>query len=187
MKQLFILLATLCCLPLFTSTAQAAHTHSNKEVEDTIYAFSCCIQELNDILSNVKDKESADAAAIPTRNKAREIYLKLKEVQSLTPQDTANDEATAKLTNQVLELQLMQATFEQQCLRIAEHNFYDSIALARVFEALANVYKQEAPTSTPQSTPEPQQEQYTPEQLRKIEEHKKHEQRRAERLKLYQK
>ena len=184
MKQFFILLASLCSLPLLMSAARAEHTHSNKEVEDTIAAFSRSIQELNEILSHVTDKESADAAAIPTRNKAREVYLKLKEVQNLTPQDTANDEATAKLTNQVLELQLMQATFEQQCLRIAEHSFYESVALARVFQALANVYMQEQPANA-QQTP-PQEEHYTPEQLRKIEEHKKHEQRRAERLKLYQ-
>ena len=186
MKHLLTLIITIfCCLTTIQPT-MAEQVNSNKEVEAAINQFSQSIQELNDILSKVTDRESADAAAIPTRNKTRELYLNLRAVQNLTPQNTANDEETVKLTNQVLELQLMQATFEQQCLRIAGNNFYESVALARVFQSLANVYKQEQPTNTqPAAQPAPE-EQYTPEQLRRIEEHKKHESRRAERLKLYQ-
>ena len=187
MKHLLTLITTVICLLTAVQPAMAERVNSNKEVEEAINQFSQSIQELNDILSKVTDRESADAAAIPTRNKTRELYLNLRAVQSLTPQNTANDEETVKLTNQVLELQLMQATFEQQCLRIAGNNFYESVALARVFQALANVYKQEQPATTQPTTPAAPEEQYTPEQLRRIEEHKKHESRRSERLKLYQK
>lgn len=187
MKHFFTLITTVFFVLSAVLPAKAAHVNSNEEVEATINRFSQSIQELNDILSKVTDRETADAAAIPTRNKSREVYLNLRAVQSLKPQETANDEETAKLTNQVLELQLMQATFEQQCLRIAEHNFYESVALARVFQALANVYKQEQPSNAQPPAQPTQEEQYTPEQLRRIEEHKKHESRRPERLKLYQK
>lgn len=123
--------------------AQAETTPAGQEILNDITAFSNNIRAINEILENVKDRESADAAAKPMRQQTREMYINLRKIQETNVNYTPSREDQIQLTRQVLELQLLQATFEQHCLRLAENRFYDSIQLARLFHAIANIYQRQ--------------------------------------------
>ena len=123
--------------------AQAETTPAGQEILNDITAFSNNIRAINEILENVKDRESADAAAKPMRQQTREMYINLRKIQETNINYTPSREDQIQLTRQVLELQLLQATFEQHCLRLAENRFYDSIQLARLFHAIANIYQRQ--------------------------------------------
>ena len=123
--------------------AYAEITPAGQEISNDIEAFSNNIRAINEILENVKDRESADAAAKPMRQQTREMYINLRKIQERNISDTPSREDQIQLTRQVLELQLLQATFEQHCLRLAENRFYDSIQLARLFHAIANIYQRQ--------------------------------------------
>lgn len=123
--------------------AQAEITPAGQEILNDITAFCNNIRAINEILENVKDRESADAAAKPMRQQTREMYINLRKIQETNINYTPSREDQIQLTRQVLELQLLQATFEQHCLRLAENRFYDSIQLARLFHAIANIYQRQ--------------------------------------------
>lgn len=136
---------SLLCVAAATviAPAQAETTPAGQEILNDITAFSNNIRAINEILENVKDRESADAAAKPMRQQTREMYINLRKIQETNINYTPSREDQIQLTRQVLELQLLQATFEQHCLRLAENRFYDSIQLARLFHAIANIYQRQ--------------------------------------------
>ena len=123
--------------------AYAEITPAGQEISNDIEAFSNNIRAINEILELVKDRESADNAAKPMRQQTREMYINLRKIQERNISDTPSREDQIQLTRQVLELQLLQATFEQHCIRLAENRFYDSIQLARLFQAIANIYQRQ--------------------------------------------
>ena len=182
MKLHPILSTTFICTGVLCSTACAAPTPAGQEVADAIGAFCGSLREMNTLMAGVTDRATADAVTSPLRQKTKEMYQNSRRVKALSLKSEPNDEDQAVLMRQVLELQLLQAEFERHCLRLAEQRFYDSVQLARLFHAIAELYQREQNgTVAPPAPPA------APKEERRIseEERRRREQRRNERLKLY--
>ena len=183
MKQPFIFTFATLAAATLCMTAEAKLSPSGQTLSNALAELQANIDGMNNLLAAVTDKNSAEAAAPKLHEQATRFYTNYQKVKHLKLTDTPTAAEEAQLNQQALEIQLAQATFEQHCLRLAENQFYDSTALARFFQAMVNVYKGQ---NTAQPTP-PQEEEFTPEQKRRIEERKKRDKDRANRLKLYQK
>ena len=158
----------------------AEYTEAGQEVSAAIEAFCTSLKDINALLQGVQDRSSADTVTAPLREKTKEMYLNHRRVQELSVNKDTNDEDYAMLTRQVLDLQLLQAEFEQQCIRLSEQRFYDSVKLARLFQAIAALYQREqAGAQAPSAT--------TPKPGITEDERRRREQKRNERLKLYTK
>lgn len=185
MKQAFIItFATLAAAPLCYASG-AALSPSGQALSKALTELQADINGMNELLASVTDKSSAEAAAPKLRRQASRFYTNYQKVKHMKLTDTPTAAEEAQLNQQALEIQLAQAVFEQHCLRLVDNQFYDSMALARFFQAMVNVYKDQNAATQP--APQAQEEEYTPEQKRRIEERKKRDKDRAERLKLYQK
>ncbi len=172
----------LTCAVGLVCPLHAEYTEAGQEVSAAIEAFCTSLKDINALLQGVQDRSSADAVTTPLREKTKEMYLNHRRVQELSVNKDTNDEDYAMLTRQVLDLQLLQAEFEQQCIRLSEQRFYDSVKLARLFQAIAALYQREqaGETITPAAAP-------APKQGIDEEERRRREQKRNERLKLYAK
>lgn len=170
------------CAGVMFSTACAAPTPAGQEVADAIGAFCDSLREMNNLMAGVTDRATADAVTSPLRQKTKEMYQNSRRVKALSLKSEPNDEDQAVLMRQVLELQLLQAEFERHCLRLAEQRFYDSVQLARLFHAIAELYQrdQNGTVAPPAPPAAPKEERSISE-----EERQRREQRRNERLKLY--
>ena len=162
---------------------QADYTEAGQEVSAAIEAFCTSLKDINTLLHGVTDRATADAVTAPLRNKTKEMYLNHRRVQELSVNvnKATNDEDYAALTRQVLHLQLLQAEFEQQCMRLSANGFYESIKLARLFQSIAALYQREQTGA--QATPAAAQPEETP--AIDETERRRREQKRNERLKRY--
>lgn len=143
--------STLFCLAgsvILCAEAQAELTPAGQEISASIQEVTKHLKAINDLLAGVQDTATANAATAPMRKHTREMYIHLRKVQetTLTEEPSADDQAL--LLQQVIELQLMQATFEQHCMRLANNRFYNSIPLARLFHAIANIYQRQEQMGT---------------------------------------
>ena len=184
MRQAFIFTLAAASVPAICSVAQAKLTPSGQALSSALTELQDDINGMNNILASVTDTQSAEAAAPKLSSQASRFYTNYQKVKHLKLTDTPSAEEEAQLNHQALEIQLAQAAFEQHCLRLAENQFYKSAALARFFQAMVNVYKGQ--NTTPVAT-QPQEEELTPEQIRRIEARKERDKNRKDRLKLYQK
>lgn len=182
MRQPFILTFSALAALSISAVAHAEFSRSGQTLSAALAELLEDINGMNNILASVTSKETAEAAAPKLREQASRFYTDYQKVKQLKLSDTPTPEEEAQLNQQALEIQLAQAAFEQHCLRLVENQFYESAALARFFQAMVNVYQGQNTRPAPQ----PQEEEYTPEQKRRIEERKKRDKDRESRLKLYQ-
>ncbi len=124
----------LCAAPL-TETGQKA-VNAITEVNNSI-------RDLTRILEGVTDKSTADDAAKPMRKKTQELYINLRKINELELPNAPSEEDELQINKLITDMQILQATFERHCIRIADNKFYDSIPLARVFHAIATVYQRQ--------------------------------------------
>ena len=169
------------CAASMICPAQANYTEAGQEVSAAIEAFCTSLQDINTLLRGVTDRNTADAVTNPLRAKTKEMYLNHRKVQELSVNKATNDEDYAALTRQVLQLQLLQAEFEQQCMRLSANGFYESVKLARLFQSIAALYQREQTGA--QAAPAPAQQEEAP--AIDENERRRREQKRNERLKLY--
>ncbi len=182
MNRSSVLYPIFICTGVICSTACAAPTPAGQEVANAIEAFCGSLREMNTLMAGVTNRATADAVTAPLRQKTKEMYQNSRRVKELSLKSEPNDEDQAVLMRQVLELQLLQAEFERHCLRLAEQRFYDSMKLARLFHAIAELYQREQSGSVappaPPAAPKEERSLSEEERLRR-------EQRCNERLKLY--
>lgn len=173
--------ALLLCPAFVGATATAEFTAAAQEISATIEAYCDNLREINTLMQGITDRATADAATAPLRIKTKEMILNLRSIKELSIDFEPSIDDQKRLSHQVLELQILQADFEKNCIRLAEANFYDSVMLARLFYAIADIYRREqegniAPTAASAA----------PEERTITEEERRHrEQRRNERAKLY--
>jgi hypothetical protein len=184
MRQPFILTFSALAALSISAVAHAEFSRSGQTLSAALAELQEDINGMNNILASVTSKETAEAAAPKLREQASRFYTDYQKVKQLKLSDTPTSEEEALLNQQALEIQLAQAAFEQHCLRLVENQFYESAALARFFQAMVNVYQGQ---NTAPAAPQQQEEEYTPEQKRRIEERKKRDKERPNRLKHYQK
>ncbi len=174
-------LTVLLLSPVFMSTtALAEYTTAGQEVSATIEAYCNNLREINALMQGVTDRASADAATAPLRAKTKDMIINLRRIKeySIGSFEPSRDDQKL-LSRQVIELQILQADFEKNCMRLANANFYDSVTLARLFYAIADIYRREQEAITPSATPPATERSITDEERRQ------REQRRNERAKLY--
>ena len=167
--------------PVFMSTtALAEYTAAGQEVSATIEAYCNNLREINALMQGVTDRASADAATAPLRVKTKDMIINLRRIKeySIGSFEPSRDDQKL-LSRQVIELQILQADFEKNCMRLANANFHDSVTLARLFYAIADIYRREQEAITPSATPPATERSITDEERRQ------REQRRNERAKLY--
>lgn len=133
----------LTMLGALCAPAQAELTPVGQEVSATIDGFCDSLRAVNILLSGIKDRSTADAAVPTLRQHLRAMFLGMQVIKQLDVKNAPNDEDYALLMRQVLELQLLQGDFERYCLCLAEQNFYGSEKLARLFQAMAELYRRE--------------------------------------------
>lgn len=172
----------LTCAVTVVCPLQADYTAAGQEVSAAIDAFSTSLREINALLQGVQDRSTADAATNPLRTKTREMYLSMRRVKEISLTAEPSDEDQALLTRQVLEVQLLQAEFEQHCTRLVGHQFYESASLARLFQVIADMYRREQMGETVAPAAAPQQ---PAEKTIDEEERRRREDKRNERLKRY--
>ena len=172
----------LTCAVTVVCPLQADYTAAGQEVSAAIDAFSTSLREINALLQGVQDRSTADAATAPLRTKLKEMYLSLRRVKEISLSSDPSDEDQALLTRQVLDLQLLQAEFEQHCMRLAGQQFYESVTLARLFQVMADLYRREqmGEIVTPVAAPQQPAEKTIDEAERR-----RREEKRNERLKRY--
>lgn len=124
----------LCAAPL---------TESGQKAVNAIKEVNNSIRDLTLILEGVTDKATADAAAKPMRKKTQELYINLRKINELELPSAPSEEDELQINKLITDMQILQATFERHCMRIADNKFYDSIPLARVFHAIATVYQRQ--------------------------------------------
>lgn len=134
-----ITLAGVLCAP-----AQAELTPAGQEVSATIEVLCDNLRAINSLLVDVKDQATADAAVPPLRVHLKALFLGMKRIKQLDVKSTTNEEDYALLMRQVLELQLLQGDFERHCMYVAGQQFYGSAKLARLFQAMAELYRRES-------------------------------------------
>lgn len=168
---------------LVSTVARAEYTPAGQEISAAIEAYSNNLREINTLLAGITDHASADTATAPLRAKTKEMILNLRKIKQLSIDAEPSRDDQNLLASQVIEVQLLQAEFEKNCLRLADSRFFESVQLARLFYAIADVYRREQEASTPQPAAQPAN---TP-PLRSIsdEERRLREQHRNERAKLY--
>lgn len=172
--------ALLLCPAFAGATATAEFTAAAQEISTTIEAYCDNLREINTLMQGITDLASADAATAPLRVKTKEMILNLRSIKELSIDFEPSQDDQKRLSHQVLELQILQADFEKNCIRLAEANFYDSVMLARLFYAIADIYRQEQESSvTAAAAAAPAERTITEEERRR------REQRRNERAKLY--
>lgn len=153
------------CLVTCGMLCAAPLTESGQKAVDAISAVNGSIRDLTKILESVTDKESADAAARPMRKKTQELYINLRKINELELPEAPSEDDDLQINKLITDMQILQATFERHCMRIANNRFYDSIPLARVFHAIATVYqrqeemqRQKLEQEKAQNTPPPAQQ-----------------------------
>lgn len=137
-------LLTFAVCPLIPGIVCAAPlTESGQKAVDAITAVNNSICDLTRILEGVTDKATADAAAKPMRKKTQELYINLRKINELELPNAPSEDDELQINKLITDMQILQATFERHCMRIADNRFYDSIPLARVFHAIATVYQRQ--------------------------------------------
>lgn len=172
--------ALLLCPAFAEATATAEFTAAAQEISTTIEAYCDNLREINTLMQGITDLASADAATAPMRVKTKEMILNLRSIKELSIDFEPSQDDQKRLSHQVIELQILQADFEKNCTRLAECNFYGSVKLARLFYAIADIYRREQEGSAnAAAAAAPAERTITEEERRRREQH------RNERAKLY--
>lgn len=124
--------------PLFAlvpaATAQATNTHL--EAAMAVHrAWLSTLQEITAVMNNVKDKETADAAAPKIHELAERLQLLQKEAAGFAPPSAA-EEAAYRAAINTAEIKKTVDAFMQAIITSAQAQTYGSAELSKALENL---------------------------------------------------